>query len=251
LNTGRSLMLMRRYTGLRYRRIRKEAEHIVSNIVVLKSNPHYRVADILYKKGLRHEESAEKVLSLDEFKGTLLREYLKRNNGYQKINIPLFSDIIVEHLPKISDLGSRPDEVALHIRAGDVVVHDWFLQTDFKKLVEQSGCRNCVLVTAFSFSDFKERNWWVYSEEKMAKNRIGMIEFLSRLLNDMDHINFRISSNYSVDRDFITMVMADEFVQDFGGFSQLVADVRRHRGLRPSMNPSKAEELRNYTIRNS
>jgi hypothetical protein len=241
---------MRRHSSDTLRHARGDINSIVDAIALLKANPHYRIGDIFYNKGLKHEESAHAVLTLTEFEGTILRRYLEQNGGHHNVNLPLLSAVIDAYQEENPGVRVRPDEVAVHVRAGDVVIQDWFLRTDFESLIRDAGCRNCVIVTAFSFGAFEERNWWMFSDEKLARNKQMIGDVFDRLFNSLgDDVHFRISSSTDIDEDFLTLISADNLVQDFGGFSQIAADLRKYRGMCPSMNPNKAAESKLYTMR--
>jgi hypothetical protein len=73
---------------------RERAERLVSSIVTLRSNPHYRMADVIYQKGQRFDDSTNKVLTLPDFDGTILKAYLQANGAPQPPNWPLLSTLV-------------------------------------------------------------------------------------------------------------------------------------------------------------
>ena len=207
-------------------------KQLISKIVTLKSNPHYRMADVVYRKGFRYRDSTQAILAASEFEGTILKRYLLDNPDIESPNIPLLSRIVGRtvasrklHLP-------QHDELVVHIRAGDVVEHDWFLKTNFAEQIEKySTARICSIVICFAFQEFIEKGWWLFSNEKLQKN-VAMLEaLLVNLLSQFPEIRFDVVSHREIDADFIYMVMAPHFIRDQGGFSDLICDVREYRAI--------------------
>lgn len=210
---------------------------LIDEIAVLKSNPNYRMADVFYNTGLRHQDSADKVRNIEEYKGTILREYIEKNDGHTNQNLELLTGIVEKYISKRSSVKPRAREVAVHMRAGDVVEHRWFLENDYEKHILESGCTNCAIVTAFAFQEFAEIDRWMFNEEKLEENKRRMSVLFEKLFNNLSHVNFRIVSNRIIDEDFAFMVAADSFVMDRGRFSKLVRDVRMQKGVpNPSVN---------------
>ncbi|MCP4406708.1 MAG: sulfotransferase family protein, partial [Gammaproteobacteria bacterium] len=222
----------------------ERAKKLVDEIVVLESNSYYRMADVYYGKGLRHAESANKVIELDECKDTILREYLEKNSGHEVPNIALLSDIVDTYAENNPDIAPREGEIVVHMRAGDVVQFDWFLEVDYAGYIERSGMTKCAIVIAFSFGDNREKDMWMFTEDKLVRNREKFTELMKYLLDQLPGVDFRIVSNSNVDTDFATLVLAEELVRDRGGFSDLIAELRRHRGkAEPSVNSLMSHNL--------
>jgi hypothetical protein len=219
----------------------QQVDHLLSKIVTLKSNPHYRMADVFYRRGLRYKDSTEKVIALSEFDGTILKSYLLANTDIESPNIPLLSELVDRaitvrkfHLP-------RDDELVVHIRAGDVVEHHYFLQNNF---IEQIGkfenVRDCSLVICFAFQEFMEKGWWLFSEEKLQKNISMVTAMFGEMISAYPKIKFDVVSHCEIDRDFVYMLTAPHFIRDVGGFSDLVCDLRAYRGAQ--VGPERREE---------
>ncbi|HSQ19321.1 MAG TPA: hypothetical protein VLR92_03005, partial [Blastocatellia bacterium] len=125
-------------------------KQLISKIVTLKSNPHYRMADVVYRKGLRCRDSTEAILALSEFQGTILKRYLLDNPDIESPNIPLLSNIVDRTVASRKFHLPQNEELVVHIRAGDVVEHDWFLKTNFAEQIEKrSTARICTIVICF------------------------------------------------------------------------------------------------------
>lgn len=204
----------------------QKADRLVAKIVTLKSNPHYRMADVFYSRGFRFQDSAEKVLALPEFDGTILKTYLIENGGYESQNLPLLLEILRRIAFQKSYPSPAEDELVIHVRAGDVVQHDWFLKEDLVAKVAGFPVRKCSLAICFAFQEWVERGWWLFSEEKLQTNITMVTTVLEKLINSHPAIDFDVVSNRDVDRDLVYMVMARHFVRDQGGFSDLICDLR-------------------------
>lgn len=207
-----------------------QTHEILKNIITLHSNPHYRVADIFYRKGYRYADSTLNVLNLPEFDGTILKSYLLKCKDVDVPDFYLLSELVDEYKVKKNIPDPRDDEAVIHIRAGDVVVHDWFLTKDHSsELKKFPGIKKCYIVTAFAFQEFIELGWWMYSSEKYAENYRRIEQFLMRIISENEDVEFDVISNKDIDYDFVFMVTAKNFIRDFGGFSDLIEDLRNFR----------------------
>lgn len=207
-----------------------QAAQLVSKIVTLKSNPHYRMSDVVYSRPYRWQDSAEKVLALPEFEGTLLRQYLEVNSVGAPPNLRLLRVLVEQAIATHGYKLPERDELVVHIRAGDVVEHDWFMQRNYAEEIGRYGnVSRCSIVTCFAFQEFVERQWWMFSEEKLSKNIAKVTALFEDLLARYPSISFDVVSNRDIDQDFVYMVMAPHFIRDAGGFSELAENVRACR----------------------
>ena len=120
------------------------------------------------------------------------------------------------------------NELVIHLRLGDVVNHDNFLKKNYKKIiesyVEKYNISKVTFCTAYHYGNYTEKNMWIYDDDKHQKNILKLTEKLNNVMEIPNiYVNF-ISSN-NPDNDFIYMVNAKYFVEDFGGFSKLISDV--------------------------
>jgi glycosyltransferase involved in cell wall biosynthesis len=209
---------------------KQRVDHLISKIITLESNPHYRMGDVIYRKGLKFRDSTEKVLSLPQFDGTILKNYILAAADIETPDIPLLSRLTEQAVVSRKFKLAREDELVVHIRAGDVVEFEWFLQGN---LVEQIGkfanVFHCSLVICFSFGDFQEKGLWLFDAEKLQKNVSMITTLLEDLIRAYPQIHFDVVSNVDVDQDFVYMVNAPHFIRDRGGFSDLVCEVRAYR----------------------
>jgi len=220
--------------------VEERVEILISKIVTVRSNPHYRMGDVIYRKGLRYKDSAEQVLALPEFDGTILKSYLLATDDVETPNIPLLWDLVCQAASFGKFALPSNDELVLHIRAGDVVEKNWFLTTDFLgKVGRYEAARRCSVVTCFSFQEFAEKGWWLFSEEKLQKNISMVTDLFRSLIVKYPDLHYDVVSNSEVDKDFVYMVNAPYFIPDRGGFTKLVNDVRNYRlGKNPNGAPA-------------
>jgi hypothetical protein len=137
----------------RFDAVTAKAEALVAKIATLSSNPHYRIGDVIYGMSPHHRDSAHNVLSLPEFEGRVLRRYLEeRGLEYKRPDFELLARLVAD----VRIESPAEDEVAIHVRAGDVVEHDWFLQRDFaREILRYERARRVRIVTCFAFQEFR------------------------------------------------------------------------------------------------
>jgi len=211
---------------------------LINDIKILKHNSDYRVADIIYKSGERWEHSGNMVLKNEKYKETILQEYLKINGLYNNPNL----DILLKIIEKYNSHNNLPipqnNEIVIHLRMGDVVVHNWFLSKNYIELINNILMKNnninkVTLVTCFAYQEWSKESLhlrkfaplWDYTEEKQNKN----IKKTNILLNDIQHsfpnIEIKIYSNCDIDKDICYCVLSKNFIHDNGGFSNLLFEL--------------------------
>jgi hypothetical protein len=93
-------------------------ESIFESIVILKSNPVYRLSDVFFRKGIRWEQDRNTILTDDKYKDSILRDYLlhkKSENDFVSLR-----RIIQEHTQKYNYAIPGAHDLVVHIRTGDV-----------------------------------------------------------------------------------------------------------------------------------
>lgn len=211
---------------------------LIKDIKILKHNSDYRVSDIIYKSGERWEHSGNMVLKNEKYKETILQEYLKINGLYNNPNL----DILLKIIEKYNSHNNLPipqnNEIVIHLRMGDVVVHNWFLSKNYIELINNILMKNnninkVTLVTCFAYQEWSKESLhlrkfaplWDYTEEKQNKN----IKKTNILLNNIKHsfpnIEIKIYSNCDIDKDICYCVLSKNFIHDNGGFSNLLFEL--------------------------
>ena len=198
----------------------------------MKENCDYRCADIVYHRGERWEHSKNQILNNQKYENTIFKKFLKNNNG-NDLNLKMLLNCIEEYcfnnnLPIPDD-----DELVIHLRMGDVVVHEWFLSKNYINLIENILKNNTIskltIVTSFAYQPWsdesehlrKKASRWNYTDQKQKKNEECFLKLLSNL---QDHFNLQINiySNKIIDVDLCYCVFSKHFIKDTGGFSDLM-----------------------------
>jgi hypothetical protein len=207
--------------------------HLTDKIVLLQEENsikrHYRVSDVILHKGHYWRESTEFVLAQPHLKDTILRAYLERcpDHNLTQINpdrLRLLHTIIQE---KGADYPHpTPDELVIHLRAGDVVQFNWFLQKNYVKIIKQfigaHHIKKVTFCTAFHYGQNITQNIFLFTPEKHQTNIEKMNDLFTRVVRRFPHLQVDVKSSADIDEDFVYMVMASHFVQDHGGFSILI-----------------------------
>lgn len=209
---------------------------MIENIKILKHNSDYRVADIVYKRGERWEHSAEMVLTKPKYNGTILQKYLKINGIYNPTNLPLLLQIIKEYKSPIPS----NNELVIHLRLGDVVVHNWFLNKDYISLIrnmlqQHNNINKLTFVTCFAYQEWsqeslhlrKNAQLWKYTDEHQEKNVAKVTKLFNNIKNTFPNLELNIYSNYNIDLDICYCVFSKYFISDDGGFSKLLLTLQK------------------------
>jgi hypothetical protein len=122
------------------------------------------------------------------------------------------------------------NELVIHLRIGDVVVFDWFLQKDYTRIIQNfidaQQIKKVTFCAAFHYGNNTTQGLWMYSDEKHCANVTKLTELFENVLREFPRLDFDVKSSVNIDDDFIYMVMARHFVEDNGGFSQLIRELR-------------------------
>ena len=204
---------------------------LLSKIVTVKDNCDYRLGDVIFKKGFKWEESLENVLNNPIYNNTILKKYLEI---VQKQQFKI--DILYEICETYKYIYEIPNEktLVIHVRAGDVCVHKWFMTKNYidliKKYVDKdNSVENIVFVITFSYGEYKERNLWLYSEEKQKQNINTFTNILNACIKEFPNLIFDIYSNENIDKDLIYCIFSTHFIGDVGGFSDLINILRLYK----------------------
>jgi hypothetical protein len=208
---------------------------IINDIKTLKHNSDYRIADIFNKNGERWHHSGNMVLKNDKYNGTILQSYLKINGLFNKSRLAILLQII-ENYNLANNLPIPEDnEIVIHLRLGDVVVHDWFLSKDYISLINNiiinnnNNINKITFVTCFAYQEWSKESLhlrrfaplWEYTEEKQKNNIEKVTLIFNNIKKAFPNIEIKIYSNYEIDRDICYCVLSKNFICDNGGFSDL------------------------------
>ena len=122
-------------------------------------------------------------------------------------------------------------ELVIHLRLGDVVVKNWFLNKNYINIIKQyinnNNISKVTFCTAFHYGNNVTQKLWIYSDKKHNKN-INKLNIV--FSNVLKHFNIVIDvrSSADIDSDFIYMIKAKYFVKDEGGFSKLTEELNNY-----------------------
>lgn len=208
----------------------KKIRGLFNKIETIKSNPDYRIADVIYKKGIRWNDSKKKIINEKKYFDTILYKYLNTNKK-DIVDLKLLKKIIIRE-GTIKDFQfPKKNELVVHIRAGDVVEFDWmFLSKDYLKeinnyLLKFKHIENISFVICFSYQEYKEKSTFMYNKKKQNKNETLIKKFLKSVFNQFYKYNINIISNTIIDKDIVYCATAKYFISDIGGFSELMKEL--------------------------
>lgn len=220
---------------------------MLDKVLVLKSNPHYRIGDIVFRQGYRWLEDREEILKNKKYKKSFLYDYL--SNLDEPLHDPYFD--IENTIPRNIDdkellfsiiKNNKPKSISentlyIHIRAGDIVQQDygelmsmWLMNQNAlihrvaDILTKSNEISKICIITAFHFGDFKSKSYWVYDLQSELLNK----ELLSNLINKLQRLKPTsiLSSKEckfdSIDKHFFYLCHAKNVLLDNSGMSKVV-----------------------------
>jgi len=218
------------------------ARKLVQDIVLLKSNKHYRFGDVIFKKGYYWKKSRDYIVNNDQFNNSILQTYLNSisdksdkswntnessNIVYKNLNTIINNYILNEPTIQLP----LPNELVIHLRTGDWAYTPNFLNYDYtdliNKYIKTYNITKCTFCTAFHYGDYSEKNLWIYNEEIHNINVNKLTELFTKVL-DSCNITLNIQSNINPDLDFIYILKADHFIGRDGGFSKIISILRQN-----------------------
>tara|TARA_B100000809_G_C15058294_1_gene501435 strand:- start:297 stop:1085 length:789 start_codon:yes stop_codon:yes gene_type:complete len=214
---------------------------LVGEIITLRDHSDYRITDVFLSRGERWEPSAEQVVSNPKYKGTVLKKYLDLNGVGTAPDIRLFYSVLKDHARSEKIPLPHEQEVVVHLRLGDVVVHDWYLSKDYvqeisRMLAENPEINTLSIVTCFVYAEWSEESLhlrkksplWVYTEEKQTQNVTAITTLLSSIRSAFPQLRIKIVSNSDIDCDIAYCVFSKSFIKDHGGISNLIMILHRY-----------------------
>lgn len=234
---------------------------ITDHVKVLKSNPHYRLGDLVFRRGSRWLYDRKCILTNNEFAHTFLYKYLnsitnalsqpiveKHNKhvGYGVDDIDhafKFVRTYAETIePRITD--PRDDTLYVYIRSGDIVGKQTRKNRkdsnifNHARVIEKikpyaTNVREVVFVTAMHFGDNKHDKLFKYSERDYITNK-RLLHRLFTMVHNTYSLNMSIynsgnSCNYlSTDYDLFKLASCSNIIlEPYGGYSDLIMLFRK------------------------
>ena len=223
---------------------------MIKKVKVLKSNPNYRIGDVILRQGYRWIDDSESILINPKFKGSILYEYLNSLDDpffdpYYDASCTIPRGISnIDRLKSIclkKNIETNNDYLYIHIRCGDIVQLETHIKKDFflynidlledkiNKILDSKYIKKVFFVTAMHFGDFKEKNLWRYSEQSVNEN-ISLLNILfgriSKII-ESDVLLKKSDSLQNIDHHFCSLVSAENVILDKGGFSEVVSMLRK------------------------
>jgi len=206
----------------------------IKDIKIIKHNSDYRIADVVNKCGERWEHSGNMILNNEKYASTILRSYLNQIGLYQKPDLNVLLNVIkqfnLENNLPVPDI----NELVIHLRLGDVVVHHWFLSKNYialihEKLIKNKNIKKITFVTCFAYQEWSKESLhlrinaplWDFTEEKQNKNVEKVTLLFDNILKTFPSIEIKIYSNFEIDKDLCYCVLSKNYIHDNGGFSDL------------------------------
>lgn len=220
-------------------------ESLMSQVQILKENSDYRCADIVHHRGPRWQHSKNQILNNPKYENTIFKNFLKKNNGNDG-DLKFLLKCIEEYCYNNNLLIPEDDELVIHLRMGDVVVHKWFLSKNYIDLIKEQIQNNTIskitIVTSFAYQTWSKESMhlninnvqiWDYTHEKQEKNEKGLFKLLSDIQYHFD-LPITIYSNKIIDVDLCYCVFSKHFIKDKGGFSELMENLNKLNLNNPS-----------------
>lgn len=209
---------------------------MLNKIVLLKEENsikrHYRFGDVIHHRGYYWKESTTFILNQDHLKGTILRDYIERCPDKNKTVNPEKISLLYTIIQEKDKIVPANDELVIHLRTGDVIQYDWFLNKDYKKIIQsyidKYQIKRVTFCTAFHYGNNITQNIFLYTDEKHEQNKVKLNELFENVTSYFKDIQFDVKSSADIDSDFMYMCMARYFVKDGGGFSDLIKVINKY-----------------------
>eukprot|EP01083_Nonionella_stella_P103647 296184_1 len=197
-------------------------DDLIRNITTYKSNPVYRVGNILLHYGPHWEQDLLQIKNntQNQWNGTILHHYLNLlDTTMSEFSKPKLRESIEWYISRNSDVyRPTPNELLIHFRAGDVVEKEWFLNEPFIGLINNtiSKYKNINKITflcALHFGGYVG-SWrsFVYNAtaeyENKRKLRLLFRQIITHFGFNQQIKSYQLISNPDTDRDLITAVTA-------------------------------------------
>lgn len=227
----------------------KKELDLADSIPVLNSNKHYRIGDLIFKKGLRWHLDRDKILRSPDYDNTFLKKYLLSVDNDESINKQTIAKLISKSK---KNLNLDDETLYINMRIGDCVmepfgeinsdrayahIHKLFifypdqLLAKIKERIQNFPEINKIkFIGAMHFGDNEKNNTWRFSQEAVDENKLR----LNNIFNDISDIfNMQVLFNEStgidlmdIDNDFISLCSAKHVVLDGASFGKLIKALR-------------------------
>jgi len=205
-------------------------------IKIFKSNPHYRLGDLLFCKGARWLHDKEVILNNTEYEGSLLRLYLESKGPLNKLNINGLKKCINSLKNRVN---VNENTLYINMRLGDCVMHsygksvglflyfpDKLYSKIYEKLNQNKEIKKIEIVSALHFGDNEFKKIWQFSEEAVDENRIRFNDIIHTIKSRFNlpisiHQNEKRQVDH-IDEDFLTLSLAKHSITDSGGFGDVI-----------------------------
>lgn len=229
----------------------KNNEHLFDQITIMKSNPHYRLGDIIFQVGARWKHDHDIIANNDNYKNTILRTYIDNKKINTKIDEKCLSRVIKQFG---EDVKTDKNTLYINIRLGDVVTN-WdggisapncagknksvFIYNNNKLLqkirraVENNNDINHIqFVTSLHFGDNKIHNRFFYTQEAVQENRILFDQIIKKITTEFDqsvsvHNNQSADQIQLIDQHVLILSCCRHVIYDNSGFGQVVRLIRQ------------------------
>jgi len=209
-----------------------DTNDLINKIKVIKSNRDYRIADVINKGGFKWEHSRSELLTNNTYTDTILYKYLTHSEFNDTVNLVLLKEILINQK---NDKGydiPNDNELVIHLRLGDWIDRpETYLKKNYIEFINKyvntyKNINKITFVTCFSYGNFFESGYWIYTEEKHKQNIIMVGDLFNIIINVYNNYDINVVSNTDIDKDLVYCVYSKYFIQDVGGFSELIQQLR-------------------------
>mgnify|MGYP007071992582 CR=1 FL=1 len=226
----------------------------LNEIILLKSNKHYRLADLIFCQGLRAHYDRQIILSDSKYKDSFLKYYLDENfrinPDFEELNSIFLKKSILEFSKNIK---TCDDNLYLNIRLGDVVMDEYnnintvyshgvinntfifneakIIRLISKKIKLNPFIKSISFVMALHFGNNDIYGLWGFNQEALDENFKRLNSILKKIEEKFNlPISLLLPSGNSIkviDNHFITLCTAKNVIIDGSGFGDLITKSRQ------------------------
>jgi len=196
------------------------------DVVVLKKNSVYRVADVVHQGGWRWQRDRQSILNEEEFKDTILFDYLTEKR--KERDFETLRKIIKRHSEKNQYPQADRNHLVVHMRLGDVMdmQRKNRCMNFYNKFYERVKIGNLpiskvTIVTALHFGHNTMRNRFYYTTKAVKKSWQVIRDFEKQ--TEEAGLGLEVFSNENVDKDICFMASSRFFVKSPSQFSEIIA----------------------------